>query len=81
MFCGAKLLKIFDVRKCARHFSSFPSIFPHFRTPTQARELYAYLSKAGAKVQKKMHIRKKNLHISKKSSTFAADFVTKRKKC
>ena len=45
MFCGAKLLKIFDVRKCARHFSSFPSIFPHFCTPMQARELYAYLSK------------------------------------
>ena len=43
MFCGAKLLKKIDVRKCARHFSSFPSIFPHFRTPLQARELYAYL--------------------------------------
>ncbi len=45
MFCGAKLLKKIDVRKCARHFSSFPSIFLHFRTPTQGRELYAYLSK------------------------------------
>lgn len=49
MFCGAKLLKKNDVRKCARHFSSFPSIFPHFRTPTQARKLYAYLSKIRVK--------------------------------
>ena len=49
MFCGAKLLKKIDVRKCARHFSSFPSIFPHFCTPTQARELYSYLLKYGAK--------------------------------
>jgi len=32
-------------------------------------------SKAGTKVQKKNNIHKKNLHISKKSSTFAADFV------
>ena len=45
MFCGAKLLKKIDVRKYARHFSSFPSIFPHFRTPTQVREHCAYLSK------------------------------------
>ena len=45
MFCGAKLLKIFGIRKYARHFSSFPSIFPHFCTPTQACKLWAYLSK------------------------------------
>ena len=49
MFCGAKLLKKNDVRKCARHFSSFPSIFLHFCTPLQACVPYSYLPKYGAK--------------------------------